>query len=199
MGETIDAYDATATAFADRWFRLRLRTAMARFTAHLEAEARVLDVGCGPARDTAWLAEQGFTAIGVDLSQGMLREGQARGIKVPLIRADMAYVPFSTDSFQGLWVCASLLHIPKRQIEQVLQELARVVCPGGHVYVAVKRGEGEAWVRDEDGNRRFFAYYRPQEIQSLIEQAGLRILAAWQNADSAGRRNPWISVLAQAE
>jgi 2-polyprenyl-3-methyl-5-hydroxy-6-metoxy-1,4-benzoquinol methylase len=60
---TIDAYDATARAFTDRWFDLRLETDMGRFVARLAPGVRVLDVGCGPGRDAAWLGEQGFEAI----------------------------------------------------------------------------------------------------------------------------------------
>ena len=62
MGETTAAYDAVAESFADRWFDLRLEEPMARFTGRLGPGARVLDVGCGPGRDVAWLAEQGFDA-----------------------------------------------------------------------------------------------------------------------------------------
>ena len=60
--DTTVAYNATAPQFADRWFDLRLEEDMARFAGRLGPGARVLDVGCGPGRDAAWLAEQGFDA-----------------------------------------------------------------------------------------------------------------------------------------
>ena len=62
---------------------------------------------------------------GTDLSLGMLREGLERGVPAPLIQADMAHLPFRKGSFRGLWVCASLLHIPKVQAGDVLRELER--------------------------------------------------------------------------
>ena len=148
MQDTIAAYDTAAERFADRWFDLRLEENMARFAGRLGPGARVLDVGCGPGRDAAWLVERGYDAGGVDLSLGMLREGRARGVTVPLFQADMRHLPFRKGSFQGLWVCASLLHIPKQQAGEVLVELGRIVYPG-HIYLAVKRGEGEEWVEDE--------------------------------------------------
>jgi len=124
-----------------------------------------------------------------------LREGQARGVSAPLIQADMAHLPFRKGSFRGLWVCASLLHIPKAQAGDVLRELERIVHPG-HIYLAVKQGEGEAWVENERGERLFFAYYDSSEIQLLMERSGFEVLDHWINEDLMGDRPPWINVLA---
>jgi ADP-ribose pyrophosphatase YjhB (NUDIX family)/ubiquinone/menaquinone biosynthesis C-methylase UbiE len=193
--ETTVAYDASAKAFAERTFHICLTKEMDRFTARLAPGVRVLDVGCGPGRDTIRLAEKGFDAVGTDLSFGMLQEGAARGVLAPLIQADMANLPFRRGSFRGLWVCASLLHISKEQVGNVLRELERVVHPG-HVYLAVKSGEGEAWIEDEQRRRRFFAYYSPFEIQLLMERSGFEVLDHWINEDRVGGRHPWINVLA---
>lgn len=193
--ETIHTYDAIAPAFAGRWFDLRLTDDMARFAGRLAPGSRVLDAGCGPGRDTLWLTEQGFQAVGIDLSMGMLQEGLARGVPAPLIQADMAHLPFRKGSFKGLWVCASLLHIPKAQAGDVLKELSRVVYPG-HIYLGVKCGDGEEWAEDEGGRRRFVAYYQPAEIQLLMERCGFEVLDTWESDDTLGRRHPWISVLA---
>jgi ADP-ribose pyrophosphatase YjhB (NUDIX family)/ubiquinone/menaquinone biosynthesis C-methylase UbiE len=207
-GPTIASYDTVAKNFADRWFDLRLEEQMSRFAGRLGPGARVLDVGCGPGRDAAWLAELGYDAGGVDLSFGMLQEGRARGVDVPLIQADMRHLPFRKGSFDGLWVCASLLHIPKEQVGEVLRELSRVVYPG-HMYVAVKRGEGRPsdahsdgtaeWVEDDEGRRFFFAYYHPAEIQLLLERNGFQVLDCRETPDLSGRSQPWINVLAWSE
>jgi ubiquinone/menaquinone biosynthesis C-methylase UbiE len=208
MDQTIAAYDMVAKRFADRWFDLRLEEPMSRFTGRLRPGARVLDVGCGPGRDAAWLAELGFDAGGMDLSFGMLLEGWARGVSVPLIQADMRQLPFRRGSFQGLWVCASFLHIPKEQAGDALRELSRVVHPG-HIYLAVKNTEGgpsdahsdgsEEWVEDDKGHRFFFAYYTPSEIELLVERNGFEVLHCGENPDQSGRSRPWINVLARSK
>lgn len=194
--DTIAAYDAMAAVYATRWFGVRLTREMARFARCLNPGARVLDVGCGPGQDLVWLTEQGFDAVGVDLSLGMLAEARKRGIEVPLIRADMRDLPFRSGSFGGIWASASLLHIPKAEAEGVLRELARTVRPG-HVYLSVKRGWGETWVERQDVRRRFFAYYAPVEIRRLVEHAGFEVLSCWESEDLAGREHSWINVLAQ--
>lgn len=195
MDETTASYDAMALAYAGRWFGFRLQDEMARFTAHLAPGARVLDLGCGPGQDTAWLAEQGYAATGVDLSAGMLREAQRLGVTAPLVQADLRYLPFRSGSYRGIWACASLLHLPKAQAEAAVCEMARVIHPG-HIYVAVKRGQGEAWVEDECRGRRFFAYYDPEDLRALVTGAGCTVLSLWETEDSAGRSRPWINLLA---
>jgi len=193
--ETIATYDAAAAAFADRTCGLDLEAQLARLAARLGLGARVLDVGCGPGRDVAWFARHGFDAWGTDLSFRMLREARARGVTLPLVQADMAHLPFRKGSFRGLWVCASLLHVPKAQAGDVLRELARVVQPG-HIYLAVKRGEGAEWVSDAEGNRRYFVYYHPAEIQLLVERSGFEVISCWENEGLASPSPPWINVLA---
>jgi len=195
VDRTTQSYDESAAQFAARWFGLRLATEMERFSGRLGPGSRVLDVGCGPGRDAAWLAEMGFDAGGVDLSFEMLQEGQRQGVSVPLIQADMRHLPFCKASLDGLWVCASLLHVPKDEVDAVLRELSRVVYPG-HISVSVKRGEGEAWVEDEEGRPRFFAYYTEDEIQLRLERNGFEVLGCWESPDQSGRSVPWINVLA---
>lgn len=200
--ETIRTYDAVAAEYAQTWFDLPVDDLLCRLVERLPPGAAVLDAGCGPARDTLWLAQQGFRAVGIDLSWGMLRQGQmrlaAQGVVAPLIQADMACLPFCTASFQGVWACASLLHIPKAQAGQVLGEFARVVRPG-YLYLSVKRGHGEGWVADQAGRRRFFAHYRPGELERLVERSGFEVLESWENADRLGRRQRWLNVLARTK
>lgn len=188
-------YDESASEFAKHWFDLRLNAEMERFAGRLGPGSRVLDVGCGPGRDAAWMAELGFDAAGVDLSFEMLQEGRQHGVTVPLIQADMRHLPFRKGSLDGLWVCASLLHVPKDEVDAVLRELSRVVYPG-HIALAVKRGQGEEWVEDAQGRRRFFAYYGPEEIQLRMERNGFEVLGCWEAPDLSGRERPWINVLA---
>lgn len=190
---TVATYDEKARDYAERWYTLRLEADMACFSAWLEPGARVLDVGCGPARDTAWLAELGFRAVGADLSLGMLRQARERNT-APVIQADMRRLPFAAGSFGGLWVCASLLHVPKPQAGLALAELRRVV-GDGVMYVAVKQGQGEDWLTDADGRSCFFAFYRPDEFHQILRAAGFRVLDGWLNPDAAGRETGWISAL----
>ena len=76
--ETVATYDRIATRFADQWGSTRLTAHMDRFCSSVRPGGVVADLGCGPARDTAWLGELGFVGVGVDASFGMLAEARRR-------------------------------------------------------------------------------------------------------------------------
>ena len=191
---TIASYDAAAAAFAERWFDFRLEENVKRFAAYLRPGARVLDVGCGVGRDVGHFQELGFDAMGIDLSTGMLAEARRR-VDAPFVQADMRHLPFANGSFDALWVCASLMHLPKADTSAVLQECRRVV-GHGHILLAVKGGEGERWVASRtNGLPYFFAYYHPAEVELMVERAGFCVLEAWQNPPGPGQSEPWLNVI----
>jgi ubiquinone/menaquinone biosynthesis C-methylase UbiE len=191
---TSAAYDQIAADYAAQAGRRdALAESRRRFAARLAAGARVLDVGCGPAHDTAGLRELGLRASGFDRSRGML--AQARG-DLPLLLGDMRCLPVRDGALDGLWVCASFLHIPRRDASPVLKELRRVLRPGGVLFISVKRGHGQRWVSYGAGGQRFFVFYQEDELDTLLAAAGFAVCEGWLDADKLGRPEPWIVRLA---
>src|SRR5262245_32105013 len=139
---TSATYDQVASDYAARSPSAvpeTLATIRQRFAALLALGARVLDVGCGPGWEAARLRALGIRAYGLDRSRGMLAEARAWG--VPLLLGDMRDLPVPNGLLDGLWVCASFLHIPKRDGPVVLCEFHRVLRPGGVLYIGVKEGD----------------------------------------------------------
>jgi SAM-dependent methyltransferase len=174
---------------------------LAAFTARLFAQAserrRVLDLGCGPGRDLDFLGQLGCRAVGLDRSNGMLAEARLRLPGAPLVLADLRFSPFVAGSFDGVWACASLLHLRRSQFPVALAEVRRLLCcPGGVLYLSLKGGTGQRWVMDDNGRRAFFCYYQPCEIKTALNRAGFQIVEDWVAAGSAGYNPPWINVIA---
>jgi SAM-dependent methyltransferase len=200
ISDTIAGYDQTAGEFAARWGSLRLERALKTFTDRLPAGAperrRVLDLGCGPGRDLEFLEQLGCRTVGLDLSSGMLAQARLRVPRTPLVQADARHAPFAAGNFEGVWACASLLHLARSQLPAALREVRRLLHrPGGVLYLALKGGTGEDWVKVGD-RRAFFAYYQPHEIKTALARAGFHVAQHWVVADRAGRRHPWINVIA---
>lgn len=196
-GATSATYDRIASDYAIHWADAGLLAGqMARFAARLPAGARVLDVGCGAGRDTGQMRERGLRAAGLDRSRGMLAQARRRGI--PLLLGDMRRLPVRDGALDGLWACASFLHIPRRDAPGVLLAFRRALRPGGLLYLSVKQGDGERWVEYSAGLRRFFAFYRPDEIDCLLVAAGFAVCEGWIEDDSLGRPERWINRLATA-
>ncbi len=194
---TSATYDQIAADYAACWADKAdpMVAARQRFAARLAPGARVLDVGCGPGRDTAELRALGLSACGVDRSRGMLAQARQRG-QLPLMLGDMRHLPVPDGALDALWCCAAFLHIPKRDSPAVLHEFRRALRHGGTLYLSVKQGDGERWHSSEYGLQRFFAFYQPGELDELLSSAGFAIAESWTDADSLGRPEAWLSRIA---
>ncbi|WP_242613612.1 class I SAM-dependent methyltransferase [Herbihabitans rhizosphaerae] len=94
----------------------------------------VLEVGCGSAPCSRWLAGQGARPVAFDLSAGMLRYARAgnasSGIEVPLVRANAERIPFADASFD--LACSAFGAVPfVSDLHRLHREVARVLRPGG--------------------------------------------------------------------
>jgi predicted TPR repeat methyltransferase len=99
-----------------------------------------------------------------------------------------------TEVFEGIWACASLLHIGKRDLPEMLAKVAAALKPSGVFYMSVKKGDFEGF-----RNERFFADYSSSELERLIEQTkGLNVIEIWESADVRGNlEDEWLNVLAR--
>lgn len=188
---TRKAYDLNAAQIAEGFWQFELTETWDAFTQELAQDARVVDIGCGPGRDTAQFIQRGFWATGLDYSTGMLGEAKRRA-PAPYLQGDMRTLPFAPNTFGGAWICASLLHLPRGDAPQALAETCRILKPGGVLYISLKEGNGEEW--DTRKGSRFFTYYQADEAKLLLESAGFEITELKVNP---GESHPWINIFAQ--
>ena len=135
-----DAYHAAHGDFLGQadfvWCPERLREDEAHLLGPVDAlvGARILEVGCGSAMCSRWLAAHGAHPIACDLSAGMLahaRLGAARtGIEVPLVQADAQQLPFTDASFDVVFTAFGAVPFVADSAA-VMREVARVLQPGG--------------------------------------------------------------------
>lgn len=194
--QTVVTYDHIASRYTARATH-PLEQELARFRQMTPTGGLVLDVGCGPGQYSRALESRGLCVVGFDLSRGLLHQAQAAGTR-RLACANMRRLPLAAECADGCFVCASLLHLPRAQVPQTLLEFRRVLRNGSALYIGVKEGAGEQWVADQEGYERFFAYYRPEEIDRLIQAAGFEIVVGWINPPGKGQRHNWINRFAVA-
>lgn len=107
----------------------------------------VLDLGCGQAQTTRWLAAQGARVVGLDVSLGMLRTAGAHA--PPLLQGDAARLPFAGSSFD--LVCSAYGGVPFVQDGRALATgVARVLRPGGRFVFSVTHPVRWAFPDDPD-------------------------------------------------
>lgn len=192
VSRTAKSYDAIAGEYYRRWGGRVLDGAMDRFCAYLPDDAVVVDVGCGPGMDVALLCARGPNAFGIDLSEAMLNLAQ-REFGVNCAQADMRLLPFRSN-VDGLWACASLLHLPAAEARRTLEGFARALAPAGVLFLAVKGGSGEFW--DEAYGHdapRFVKLWEASDLDRVLAAAGFCVVEAWR--EEAGT-HPWLNRLA---
>lgn len=195
MDPTIKAYDSRVQ---DPPSDLDLPRERARFCAMLPAGGRVLDLGAGSGWAARHMQADGFRAVALERSAG--RIARARDSSAPpLLLGDMRALPFGADAFDGVWACASLLHLAKAELPAVLSAVHAILRPAGALFVSLKEGEGEGWPSDARNAGRFFAYYSGDEIDRLLAAAGFEGVDGWTSPASPwDPAHPWLSRFALA-
>jgi SAM-dependent methyltransferase len=164
------------------------------FLADLPVGGFVADLGCGPARDGARFASEGFRVVGMDLSFGML--SAASGLAGCLAQADLRAIPIAGGALDGIWSVAALLHVAERQTDQVLREFRRALRPAGTLALVTALGDGSRLeaVPYVPSEQRWYVYRRPEILRDRVESAGFAIRVE----DHLGGSRPWCAILAEA-
>ncbi|MBN2885897.1 MAG: class I SAM-dependent methyltransferase, partial [Chromatiaceae bacterium] len=118
---TIGYYDTHATAFFAETVEVDMGALHARFLARLEPGARILDAGCGSGRDARAFRARGYAVTAFDASPTLAALASAHcGCAVEVLRfEDVSW----RECFDGIWACASLLHVPLAGLPEVLRRL----------------------------------------------------------------------------
>ncbi len=177
---TLDFYDSDPEGYFDRTFGADKSAIRERFARHLEEGAEVLDLGCGSGRDSLAFREMGFRVTSVDGSEGMCRVARERaGLEVRhLLFSELDYI----GRFDGVWACASLLHVRSEEILGILSLVRRSLKSGGVFYCCFKQGGFEG-VRDG----RWYTDMTEASLSGLLESAGFEPLDVWTSEGSGFR------------
>lgn len=119
------------------------------FLDRLPPGSRVLELGCGSGRDAAAMIARGFDVTATDGSQAIALEAERRlGRTVAVLRFDELD---ERERFDAVWAHASLLHVSRAALPDVLARVWRALKPGGWHWASYKAGEAEG--RDRFGRR----------------------------------------------
>ena len=100
------------------------------------AGGTVADLGCGPCRVAALLADHGVPTIGLDVSEGMARASRSAHPHVAVGVGDLRRLPLATGKLGGAVCWYSIIHTPGDELEALFTEIARVAVAGAPLLVA---------------------------------------------------------------
>jgi SAM-dependent methyltransferase len=163
----------------------------ADFTALVPPGGRILDAGCGSGRDSLAFAKRGFQVTPIEASAKLAALAVAHtGLPVEVMTFDeVAW----REAFDGVWACASLLHVPRAGLPAAVTRLREALVPGGILWMSFKYGAEERYA-----NGRHFTDLDEAGAGLLIEAAGGLELISLTVSDDAREDRPgeqWLSVL----
>jgi len=190
---TVETYDRHAADYVARHAdRTPVEPLVDRFCERTDGD-RVLDVGCGPGWETETFDDRGYEAVGLDLSTAFLGRAVERHAG-GYVRGDMRRLPVADDSVDGVWAMASLLHLPREDVDDALAEFARVARPDATLFCAVKHGEGTTPGDRYEGDERAFTLFREADLRERVERAGFTIVDSEIDESSDPRGQGWLRV-----
>ena len=152
---------------------------------------KILDAGCGSGRDSLYFMQHGYQVEAFDAALEMCRLA-SNLIGKPVRFKTFDEVDWKAE-FDGIWACASLLHVRRDSIDAVLDRLCDALKPDGTIYLSFKLRDGE-W--EQDG--RFFNGYGEESFRAMIEfHPALLPASVWISDDTrvSHEGEKWLNAL----
>ncbi len=187
---SVGYYDRNASAFVRGTVGASMGEALDAFSAMLPERAHVLDWGCGSGRDSLELRKRGFEVTSVDASPAIAEEALAA--TQTIVRVETFDKLDEIESYDGIWACASLLHVRPEELPAVLARAHAALRPEGVLYCSFKYGV-DAGVR----NGRWFTNLNEDALSELLQPL-FHIDRIWTSADVRPGRGDerWLNCLA---
>ncbi|MEE9314430.1 MAG: class I SAM-dependent methyltransferase [Rhizobiaceae bacterium] len=190
---TVSAYDDLAENYAKFIASDKHDPILDNFIKQLPVEGYVLDLGCGPAKDSAAMRLAGLQVDPVDASIEMVNLanktydiGARQGVFGDIEGRHI---------YDGIWANFSLLHASANAFPKHLNSLHEALKPTGLFHIGMKLGTGE--IRDRLS--RNYTYYSEDELLHHLTTAGFQAvdIARGEDLGLSGDVSPWIAVLSR--
>lgn len=191
--KTLNYYNENAQSFASGTVSIKFTEVQDKFLEKLNPDAYILDFGCGAGRDTKYFLSRGYQIDAIDGSEQLCRiASKYTGIKV---RQMLFQELDEKEKYDGIWACASILHLPKKQLREVLENMYAALKSEGWIYTSFKHGKFEG-----ERNGRYFTDFTTDTFKEFIhDMHGLKIEEHWITGDARPGRGEekWPNLLLQ--
>ena len=182
--ELAASYDRVADQYADEFFHELERKPFDRqllyaFAESVRTRGEVCEIGCGPGHISRYLQDRGATMRGIDLSREMVKCAQRLNPDISFEQGDMLALNLPDSSLAAIISFYAIIHIERDQVTRALQEMNRVLQPGGLLLISFHGGEGMLH-RDEWYDKPIsidVTLFGSDEMSGYLESAGFEDVA----------------------
>lgn len=190
MTTSVDYYNNHADDFFAGTNEVDMTDVYQRFLPLIPTGGSILDAGCGSGRDARAFMDLGYRVDAFDASSELVDlANRVNGVPATVATFE-TYI--SGDLYDGIWACASLLHVPSKNLALTIRNLSSMLKPTGSFYLSFKTGAGE---RETDG--RVFTDMNIDSLSDLLNDLPhLRIRDSWATKDLRPDRNEqWLNAI----
>lgn len=189
--DTVNYYNRNVKQFYDNTVAVDFTDTQNVFLSKLAKGSAILDFGCGSGRDTKYFLSQGYYVEAIDGSLELCKlASQYTGIQV----RHMLFQELSEiNKYDGIWACASILHLPWSELADVMRRMQAALKANGIIYTSFKYGTYSG-----ERNGRYFTDMTEARFAGFIEEfGGLQIEEQWISADVRPGRGEeqWLNII----
>lgn len=187
---TLEFYNQNAESFFNDTIQVDMSELYRTFIQRVKPGGRILDAGCGSGRDTKKFLEMGFHVDAIDASVEMVKLAtQYTGL--PVKQQTLESIN-DIEVYDGIWACASLLHLSEKQLPLVFKQFEAALRPKGVWYMSFKYGGSE---REKAG--RVFTDMNEVRFAALLAQcSSVTLIDQWVTEDKRPDKDErWLNVV----
>lgn len=170
------------------------------FIGMLPSDAKVLEIGCAGGRDSKVFLDRGFNLTGIDLVEEFIDFTKEACPEGEFYQMDVLDLDFPDKKFDAVWAHAVLLHLYDDDLLKALNNLNKVLKPGGKLFVSLKLGDRDDLIIDKlsNGEKRYFNLTTKDKIMTYLKESGFKIIKYNIASDYAGRDDvKWVTIFAE--
>lgn len=189
--EIIEYYDRNAIKYNDDTVNIKMGQ-LDEFI-NLVKSGHILDLGCGSGRDSKRLLDSGFTVVSVDGSKELAKLA-TKLIGQPVICSKFQNF-YTNDKFDGIWACASLLHLYTTDLEELLYRLiSKNLNTYGIMYLGFKYGDNIIYRED-----RMYNNMTEEKLNTILAKIpSIKLLKHFITGDNrVDRQDIWLNTFIQ--